>query len=138
VIRGFQGEYRWLSNFWPSPVRYWDFECPTVEHAYQAGKASTWEEALAVTLSVTPGEAKRAGRTVTLRGDWEEIKVPFMLDLLRQKFAHAPLRQALVATRDALLVEENTWGDTFWGVSRGRGSNVLGELLMRVRDEVRS
>ncbi len=60
-----------------------------------------------------------------------------MEHLLRQKFTtHAGLRQQLKATRPRPLVEENTWGDTFWGVSKGQGENHLGRLLMRIRDEL--
>ena len=56
-----------------------------------------------------------------------------MRDLLVQKFGSGQLREKLLATGDAELVEENTWGDTFWGVCNGRRENMLGTLLMDIR-----
>lgn len=73
-----------------------------------------------------------------MRDDWERVKLAVMLDLLRQKFAHADLRAQLIATSDDVLVEGNTWGDTFWGMCNGVGLNHLGRLLMQVRAEVRT
>jgi hypothetical protein len=59
--------------------------------------------------------------------------------LLMQKFTrHPQLARELVGTGDAELVEGNTWGDEFWGVCNGRGSNQLGRLLMEVRALLRS
>jgi len=60
-----------------------------------------------------------------------------MLDLVRKKFENPLLRAMLLATEDAVLVEGNTWNDTFWGVCRGRGENWLGRILMQVREECR-
>jgi predicted NAD-dependent protein-ADP-ribosyltransferase YbiA (DUF1768 family) len=60
-----------------------------------------------------------------------------MEGLVRQKFSKDPvLRQRLLDTGDQDLVEGNTWGDTFWGVCRGQGSNWLGRILMDVRAEL--
>ena len=73
---------------------------------------------------------------MTLRSDWEAIKCEIMLDVLRAKFQDHRLRAQLVATAPKQLVEANSWGDRFWGVSRGTGFNVLGLLLMKVRDEI--
>lgn len=60
-----------------------------------------------------------------------------MLDLQRQKYTVPYLREKLLATGDAELVEGNTWGDRFWGVCNGVGQNWLGRLLMQVRDEIK-
>ena len=60
-----------------------------------------------------------------------------MHSILQAKFAVPQLRDALLATGDAELVEGNTWGDTYWGVCRGRGRNQLGQTLMRIRDDIR-
>lgn len=79
------------------------------------------------------------GREDEYRDDWYEIRVEIMLDLLRQKFAHPELRQMLLDTGDAELLEGNNWGDVFWGVDQdtGEGQNWLGRLLMQVREEIR-
>jgi ribA/ribD-fused uncharacterized protein len=110
---------------------------PTVEHAYQAGKTLDLEARRRVRETETPAEAKRLGRTLEVRPDWEEIKLRLMRGLLRLKFQLPHLRAMLEATEDAPLVEENWWGDRFWGVCRDQGENWLGRLLMEIRDEIR-
>ena len=56
-----------------------------------------------------------------------------MLELLHLKFRHPVLKDQLLATGDVELIEGNDWGDEFWGVCCGKGSNNLGKLLMLVR-----
>lgn len=137
-IESFQGEYRFLSNFWHVYVRYDGELYPTVEHAYQAAKTLNPEFRKAIAYATT-GEAKRMGRQVPMRPDWDSIKIDVMRDLLRQKFTEEPeLRELLLATGDAELIEGNTWGDYFWGVCNGEGQNNLGKLLMEIRDGLRS
>ena len=135
-ITSFQGEHRWLSNFWPVNVFYEGRMYPSVENAYQAAKLHPSARGQFVTC--TPGQAKRAGRSGAIRADWESDKVRVMEQLLAQKFfAGSALADRLLATGDAEIVEGNTWGDTFWGVCRGKGENRLGKLLMARRDELR-
>lgn len=135
-IEAFRGEYRFLSNFWHVYVTYDGEVYPTVEHAYQAAKTLSQEFRSAICYATT-GEAKRMGRQVPMRPDWDSIKIDVMRDLLRQKFAEPELREALLATGDAELVEGNTWNDYFWGVCNGEGQNNLGKLLMEIRDEIK-
>lgn len=133
-IRSFSGAHRFLSNFYPSPWVELDGLCyPTVEHAYQAAKTLDAERRYRIQQLATPGAAKRAGRVVPLRAGWEDRKVAVMRSLLERKFVEKNLRAALLATGDAVLIEGNDWGDTFWGVCRGVGENWLGRLLMDVR-----
>lgn len=134
-IDSFQGAYRFLSNFWPAKVVLDGAEYSSVEHAYVAAK-TTNKTARNDIADMTPGQAKRYGRTLKLRPDWEKIKLTVMEDLVRQKFKHPNLARLLQATDDAELVEGNTWGDTFWGVCKGQGQNHLGKILMRVRSEL--
>ena len=139
AIRAFQGEYRFLSNCYPAPMVDVDGKVyPTAEHAYQGVKTRSASEREAIRLLDTPGKAKRAGRKVTLRPDWERIKVFAMYRIVRQKFTqNADLQRRLLETGDAELIEGNRWGDTFWGVCDGKGHNHLGQILMIVRDEIR-
>ena len=137
AINCFIAPHRFLSNFWPSRVSLDAITYPTVEHAYQAAKTVHPEERARIAVAGQPGTAKQLGRTVTIRRDWHEVKLPVMLGLLRQKFAREPLHGQLLATGDAPLIEGNGWGDTFWGVCCGVGENHLGRLLMQVRDEIR-
>jgi ribA/ribD-fused uncharacterized protein len=136
MITEFQGANRFLSNFWPATVVLDGVTYPTVEHAYVAAKTLDPARRAEIAATAKPGDVKRLGRKLKLRGDWDEIKLSVMEDLVRQKFAHPELRRALSATGNEDLVEGNSWGDTFWGVCRGVGQNHLGRILMRVRDAV--
>ncbi len=133
-IDNFSGEYRFLSNFWKVPVQYDGQWYPSTEHAYQAAKTSDLSLRAAIRRAPHPADAKKLGRRVTLRGDWEDIKIQVMDDLLKQKFSYgSDLARQLVATGTAELIEGNHWNDTFWGVCRGVGKNNLGKILMRIR-----
>lgn len=135
-INSFSGSHRFLSNFWPSFVVLDEDTYPTVEHAYQAAKTEDKITRTYIRLATTPGYAKKLGRALILRPNWEEFKIPIMTDLVTQKFYKEPLRSLLIQTSPGSLVEGNTWGDTFWGVCRGKGSNHLGLILMKIRDEL--
>lgn len=136
VIDSFRGSYRFLSNFYPSTITYENVVYPTVEHAYQAAKALDAETKESIRVAPTAAIAKKLGQSCKLIGDWEDLKIVIMRELLFLKFALPPLRALLLETGDADLIEGNTWGDTFWGVCRGRGQNWLGKLLMEVRAEI--
>jgi len=111
---------------------------PSLEHAYQASKTLNRKDQKWIASLELAKEAKRAGRKVKMRSDWEQIKIPTMRALLRIKFSdNADLREALLMTHPAYLEETNYWGDTFWGVCNGEGENHLGKLLMEVRDEIK-
>lgn len=138
MIDSFTGVFSFLSNFYPAPP-------PSLEHHYQAAKATSDAGRAFVLSAATAGEAKRRGRRiVNIRQDWEEVKVQVMMDLLRTKFVlGSNLAKALVLTGSAELVEGNRWHDNFWGncscVRCGGtpGQNHLGKLLMQVRSELR-
>ena len=133
----FQGEYRWLSNFWPAPVTFDGLHFPSVENAYQAAKTDKCNRSQFQTC--TAGQAKRLGRTVEVREDWERVRVDVMRDLIAQKFAPGTaLSEKLLGTGDQEIIEGNRWGDTFWGVCQGHGQNWLGRLLMEHRLRLRS
>lgn len=136
VIDSFRGSYRFLSNFYPSTITYENVVYPTVEHAYQAAKALDAETKESIRVAPTAAIAKKLGQSCKLIGDWEDLKIVIMRELLFLKFALPSLRASLLETGDADLIEGNTWGDTFWGVCRGRGQNWLGKLLMEVRAEI--
>lgn len=126
-IEMFIGSNRWLSNFHVADNGF------CVEHHYQAAKATSDEDRKWILSAATPGEAKRRGRKIKVRPDWDDVKVKVMNDLLHIKFIDPDLRNKLIATGDAELIEGNTWGDTFWGVCNGVGQNMLGKLLMQHR-----
>jgi len=139
-INGFFGEYRWLSNFWLCPVVFDGVTYPSVEHAYQAAKTLDIHERDYILRLPKPGDAKRAGRTVTIQPYWENIKVTVMHTLVDTKFMlNKELQKKLLATGSRELVEMNRWNDTFWGVSEQTrlGANILGKILMDVRTKLR-
>ena len=129
--------YGFLSNFHPSTVYVDKKPYPTVEHAYQAAKTLDAGSKEVIRKAKSPGEAKKLGRGVQLRPDWDLVKVDLMRDFLRQKFDSPFLRHQLLETGDAELVYGNTWNDRFWGVCRGSGLNWLGKILTELRDEFR-
>ncbi len=135
----FAGEYRFLSNFWRAEVTFDGVKYPTVEHAYQAVKSRDADARDLIASSPTPGGAKRAGQELTVRDDWETIKVPVMAGLVAEKCATHPELATLLLNTDGMpIVEGNSWHDTFWGCCSceehdGAGENHLGTILMSVR-----
>ena len=138
MITEFRGEYRFLSNFWPSEVPHLDMIFPTVEHAFQAAKTINPIQRLMIQSAPTPGKAKQLGRTVTLKEHWDTQKIGVMYLLVVQKFTlHEELKQLLLDTGDEEIIEGNSWNDTFWGVCKGVGQNYLGKILMATREHIR-
>ncbi len=142
MIVEFDGEYAFLSNFYDSPIFYESITYPTNEHFFQAMKTLDIETRKAIAAAPTPGAAKRMGRHVSLRPDWERVKVDVMRTGLMLKFTDAELAEKLLATGDEELVEGNWWHDNTWGnchcteCSRKGGRNLLGMLLMELRKEL--
>ena len=139
MINKFKEEYFFLSNFFMHPVGNSEGEIyPSVEHAYQAAKTIDSQEKASIKNAVTAGAAKRIGKNVTLRADWEEIKIDVMRQLVFEKFFFdRQLCDMLLDTGDQPLVEGNNWGDVFWGQVKGVGENWLGKILMECRDSLR-
>ena len=143
MIDTFDGDFAWLSNFYHSPFSDGEFTYPTMEHYFQAAKTLSMEEFCDIVAASTPGQAKRLGRKVQLRPDWEHVKEQVMLTGVRLKFSQDPvLREKLIATGDEFLEEGTLWHDNEWGNCRCAncahitGRNKLGKILMQVRDEL--
>jgi ribA/ribD-fused uncharacterized protein len=139
-ITSFSGPYRFLSNFFPidGGLEYEGRLYPTLEHAFAAAKSLDAATREVIATAPTPGAAKRAGRKVVLRSDWETVKLSVMADLLARKFSREPFASALLETGEAEIIEGNNWGDVFWGVCAGCGTNYLGQLLMEQRARLRA
>jgi len=134
-IDKFEGEFRWLSNFWHCDVTWEGATYKSSEAAYQAAKTLDPVERYKFE-PVTAGLSKKMGRKVNLRPDWEEVKDSIIEDILRCKFDQNPgLKNNLLATGNKELIEGNWWGDVYWGVCKGKGENKLGKLLMKLREE---
>lgn len=142
-IKGFFGEYRWLSNFGRAHVVLDGIEYESTEKAYQAAKWPLAERQYFLTC--TNEEAIIYNRANNPTGypadDWDAVKVDVMEFLLRQKFdaqQNPANTKLLLDTGQKYLEETNWWGDTFWGMTLdGKGGNHLGELLMRIRQDIR-
>ena len=135
-ITEFQGEHRFLSNFWPCQILLDGHYYRTVEHAYQAAKTDDLQTRDLIASVPSPSFAKRIGHRITLRAGWNDIRLEVMRSLVWKKFTYPGLRQMLLATGTAELIEGNTWGDTFWGVCNGVGENNLGHILMNIRERI--
>lgn len=139
MINDFHGEHFYLSNFYDARVTWEGLTYLNSEAAFQAAKVLTNEERLPFTV-LPPNKAKRMGRQVKLRPDWEQVKTRVMEEIVRAKFTQNPdLAELLLSTGDAELIEGTTWGDTCWGIDlrTGKGENRLGKILMKVRAELR-
>jgi len=127
-----------FSNFSPHPIRLGGKTWPTTEHYFQAQKFEDEKHRDEIRNANSPMIAARLGRDrkKKLRRDWESVKVGIMTDAVRAKFTqHEDIRKVLLDTGDAKLVE-HTENDSYWG--DGGGKNMLGQVLMRVRDELRT
>lgn len=137
MINSFSGKYDFLSNFYTCTVKYDGLTFTNAEAAFQSAKVTDMDSRKQF-CNLPPAQAKRLGRTVQLRKDWEQVKDQVMHDVLKSKFRDEKLREMLLQTGDEELVEGNWWGDTYWGVCRGIGQNKLGKLLMQLREELRN
>jgi ribA/ribD-fused uncharacterized protein len=146
-IDDFRGDYFFLSNFYPVGVNFDGAPYDSVEHAFQAAKTADPVQRVAFRRQgMTPGQAKRLGRAIECRSDWEAIKNEVMKTILLDKFSvrNIVLRHRLLETQGMDLIEDNTHHDQIWGnciCSRPRcgseqGQNRLGILLMEVRDQI--
>jgi N-glycosidase YbiA len=136
MIDRFAGKYWFLSNHHPCKVFLDEVEYPSVEHAYMSAKTLSLAEREIIRTCGDAVVAKKLGKHVTLREDWNEIKLQVMTYLLMQKFSHTEFAKLLKDTSPHELVEGNWWGDVFWGICNGQGENWLGKILMQIRDEL--
>lgn len=130
--------YAFLSNFHPSTIWVDGKSYPTVEHAYQSCKTLSEESREIIRKSKDPAIAKKLGRGVEMRLDWDIVKEGLMRDFIRKKFESPFLADLLLKTGDAELVHCNSWNDRVWGICRGSGQNLLGKILMEIRHELKN
>ncbi|MCR5166760.1 MAG: NADAR family protein [Oscillospiraceae bacterium] len=127
-----RNEYYFLSNMYPCQITYNGHTFKSSESAFQAQKdisrVSEFE-------ALDGRDAKRLGRKVKMRPDWESVKLNIMEEILRIKFSNSILAEKLKAVKGP-IVEENTWHDTYWGVCNGIGENHHGKLLEKIRADL--
>lgn len=148
MIDNFSGTYAFLSNFHPVVGRL------SVEHLFQAAKTTDPEIANTILAAETAGQAKRLGRRIPFRhyrNDWDDVRYSAMEGALTWKFMIPEFREMILSTGSQYLREGNYWHDAHWGVcwgtsvpggrctkhSRPEGANILGLMLMELRDKLR-
>ncbi len=137
MISEFRNNYFFLSNFYKAPVIFDGIRYENNEAAFQAQKCLDPAERKMFS-GMNPSDAKKMGRHIKLRPDWEDVKVDLMSKIVYAKFTQNPyLAAKLLDTKDEELVEGNTWGDTTWGKVNGEGQNLLGQILMETREQIK-
>ena len=133
-----------LSNLFPRPIMFEGCKFPTAEHAYQAGKARKEEVREWILSAPTPSLVAMASHglyTWDIVPNWSRIKLDRMRRVLRAKFTqHEDLKQLLLSTGEARIVETARVANAVnraWGEVNGKGQNMLGVLLMELRNELR-
>lgn len=138
AIVEFKNEFRFLSNFCKCNVEYNGVVYKSAEAAFQAQKCAN-ESDKKLFENIKADEAKKLGKTVELRKDWEDVKINIMREIVFAKFSqNKDLKTSLINTGDRCIIEVNVWKDKFWGVSRGTGKNWLGRILMETRDKLKN
>ena len=139
AITSFKEGYSFLSNFFEHPVFFGGLRYRCAEAAFQAQKCINVCDRKTFT-ELSGAEAKKLGRQVALRPDWEKVKLSVMSDIIWAKFQDPALKRELLETGDKNLIEGNTWNDTFWGADAVtlQGNNHLGKILMATRAMLRA
>lgn len=154
MIGIFRGENHFLSNFYPCVITHDGIRYPSVEHYYIALKTNNKivkfnnkeyklkDFRLMVSNLDNPGLAKKVGKEIIARKDWDEYRMLVLKDGITEKFKDPVLRKKLIDTGSQELVEGNWWHDNNFGscfcdkCKDKKGKNKLGKIIMKVRDEI--
>lgn len=129
----FRNGYWYLSNMYPCEIRVNGLVFTCAEACFQSFKTTDLEERKKF-QGINGFEAKKLGKKIKLRSDWNDIRIEVMTRVVKAKFnQHPDLADKLKATDNLMIIEDNTWNDTFWGVCNDKGKNLLGKIIMRVR-----
>jgi ribA/ribD-fused uncharacterized protein len=150
-------------NYYPSPITIDGVVYPTTEHLYQCEKFDDERYREVIRTINTPNKSRELGhqkiakqgyawrmalnpviqehldRGVLPKKDWEENKEKVMFKAVLAKFSqHPELATILLSTEKRMLIEASP-RDSFWGSGGdGKGMNVLGKTLMKVRAIMRA
>lgn len=133
----------WFSNMrvMSVPIEHGPFRFKTPEHFYQAMKADDFKDACKIANEPNPRIAKRIGRKIKIRQDWENIKIEVMKFVQVHRFSLPEWRKQLLEHKGD-IVEWNNWHDNFWGdcvcdkCKHIKGENNLGKILMDIRKQI--
>ncbi|MBK8801697.1 MAG: NADAR family protein [Fibrobacteres bacterium] len=154
----FWGEEDIYSNFHPSKFELEGHVFHWSEQAFMWLKAVEFEDSRVAELILTqnpwnssPLECKRMGRMVSPFDDkiWSVRGLEAMHRAVYAKFSQIEdLRRQLLASGDRILAEASPY-DRIWGIGYGesdleaqdqskwKGQNLLGQVLMEVREKLR-
>lgn len=130
-----------FSNFQTVKILHDDILYPSVEHYFQAQKTDNIQQKLRISQLQLPSQAKRIGRSLILRKDWNSVKLSVMKLGLQKKFSQEPFR-SLLLNFEGDIIEYNYWHDNYWGsclcssCSAIPALNKLGKLLMEIKNEL--
>jgi len=138
-VKGFFGDFFFLSNFFECIVPHKGLMFPSSEHAFMYSKlkdgADDDKHQYNYILTLTPSQVKKWGRQIDLRPDWNNVRIEIMYAIVESKFRHNKELHDKLILIDGYIEETNTWGDKFWGVCNGVGRNHLGNILMKLRNK---
>lgn len=133
----FRNEYWYLSNMYPCEIRVNGLTFTCAEACFQSFKTTNLNERKKF-QGLNGFEAKKLGKKLKLRSDWNDIRIEVMARVVNAKFKQNPeLKHKLLNTGNLTIIENNTWNDTFWGKCNNKGLNNLGKIIMRLRDMYR-
>ena len=151
MIDTFTGRWGFLSNFYPCKIKYKGIEYPSVEHFYVAMKIKDDQFINSKNIPLvdcqemisrikTPAEAKKLGKKLKIRKDWDIVRFSIMEWGVTEKFKDRDLLKLLISTQGEELKESNWWHDNYWGVCTcekcdSKGENNLGKILMKIRND---
>lgn len=128
----FREKYWFLSNMYPCELRINGLVFSCAEAAFQSFKTTDLEERKKF-QNINGFEAKKLGKRIKLREDWNNIRLDVMDAVLKVKFKQHPELYKLLKSINEPIVEDNNWNDMFWGRCNGKGKNYLGCLLERIK-----
>ncbi|MBF0602161.1 MAG: NADAR family protein [Nitrospirae bacterium] len=136
--------YGAFSNLYRRKIVFEGENFPTSEHAYQAGKPRTKEVRDWLMAAPSPSLLAMAAHGLyswDIAPNWSKIKVDRMRKVLLAKFTqHRDLKALLLSTGGERLVESATVDNAvnrLWGEVNGKGKNMLGNILMEVRERIK-
>lgn len=137
MINSYTKIYRFLTNYWPCKVMLDGVEYPAVEHAFHAAKTTDPEDREFL-LGVTAKRANEVSKEIPLPPGWDETRLKVMWNLSLQKYSskNQELLDNLLGTGDEEILIGNIWHEKFWGYDfiRKQGENILGKMLVKIRD----
>jgi ribA/ribD-fused uncharacterized protein len=137
LINGFCREHAFLSNFYPMSVTRNGKTYLSAEAAYQAAKFDDNPTVQNKFLNASADQSKKMAESNRYdAAQFSKRRLDVMREILLEKFKNPSMREQLLQTGDATLVEYNWWGDQFWGRTKNGGENQLGRLLMTIRKEI--